>query len=361
MTTVARGWPNNTYKASPADTDQASEGAEQIRNLKENIEQRLFRDHNQRTTTSAPEGHKQISFVTNYGATAKPTGEATDAATLFARQGILMFDRDPDGTGSEDEVSIGRDQHIPASGVGGSANAITLTPAPALRGYKNGQKFAFTIETSNTGAVTINVSGLGAKNFRKPDGNAFESGDLVAGVLVTALYDGSAFRQVGGGGAAAGDGATGPRGPTGPAGPTGPRGPQGQQGQQGARGPAGADGADGTNGQRGPQGIQGPRGLQGPTGATGPAGADGGGAGVASIQRGRKTGNTASSPTTSTSITITSVDLDKSLLVVNTTGSTTINSIITAELDSATRIRLRTATGAGNQPYAIAWQVIEFE
>ena len=358
MPNAERGW-NSSYKNTPADTDQASEGAEQFRHLKENIEDRLFRDHHQRVNASDPEGHKQVTFVTNYAAAAKPSGaESSDVATLFARQGILMFDRDPDGTGSEDEVSMGRDQHIPASGVGGSANAITLTPAPALRGYKNGQKFAFTIETSNTGAVTINVSGLGAKNFRKPDGNAFESGDLVAGVLVTALYDGSAFRQVGGGGAAAGDGATGPRGPTGPAGPTGPRGPQGQQGQQGARGPAGADGADGANGQRGPQGIQGPRGLQGP------AGTAGGGASVASVQRGTAAVNLHTSRA-SQDVSITSVDTSKSFLLFNFdfSSSAAHTDPLAAWLHNGTTVRYGSQTGGtgGNTIGAISWQVVEFD
>jgi hypothetical protein len=48
-----------------------------------------------------------------------------------------------------------------AATVGGSANAITLTPSPALSSYAAGNEVSFVALSTNTSAVTVNISGLG--------------------------------------------------------------------------------------------------------------------------------------------------------------------------------------------------------
>jgi hypothetical protein len=50
--------------------------------------------------------------------------------------------------------------YIAAGGVGGTANAITLTPAPAISAYTDGLTYTFLPTNANTGATTISVSGL---------------------------------------------------------------------------------------------------------------------------------------------------------------------------------------------------------
>ena len=55
---------------------------------------------------------------------------------------------------------------------GGTANAQTLTPTPAIPAYYAGQTFVFKASASNTGATTLNVSGLahqrrGARGLRR--------------------------------------------------------------------------------------------------------------------------------------------------------------------------------------------------
>ena len=83
---------------------------------------------------------------------------------------------------------------VGATAVGGTANAITLTPTPAITSYTTGKGFSFFIETANTGAVTLAASGLAAVGLRRSDGTAFTSGDLVVGRHVVAVYNGAQFR-----------------------------------------------------------------------------------------------------------------------------------------------------------------------
>ncbi len=74
---------------------------------------------------------------------------------------------------------------------GGSANIITgnLTPAPAA--YTVGMVIRLKVATPNTGAATLNLNGLGAKNIVAADGSALVAGDLNGSVSL--VYDGTAF------------------------------------------------------------------------------------------------------------------------------------------------------------------------
>ena len=83
---------------------------------------------------------------------------------------------------------------VGATAVGGTANAITLTPTPAITSYTTGKGFSFFIENENTGAVTLAASGLAAVGLRRSDGTDFVDGDLVVGRHLVAVYNGSNFR-----------------------------------------------------------------------------------------------------------------------------------------------------------------------
>lgn len=80
--------------------------------------------------------------------------------------------------------------------VGGSANAITLTPSPAITAYVAGQRFSFIAGSTNTGDTTVAVSGLAAKTIQKT-GHAGASilfpGDITAPALTVIEYDGTSF------------------------------------------------------------------------------------------------------------------------------------------------------------------------
>jgi len=77
---------------------------------------------------------------------------------------------------------------------GGTADALTLTPSPAITAYATGQRFAFKASSSaNTGATTVAVSGLVAKAVQLNDA-ALVAGDITANKYYEILYDGTAFQ-----------------------------------------------------------------------------------------------------------------------------------------------------------------------
>jgi hypothetical protein len=88
---------------------------------------------------------------------------------------------------------LGKYDRAPGYGTatGTNTKAITLSPAPSS--YYEGLCFAFKNSTQNTGAVTINVNGLGAKAIKKPNGNNLVSGNLKAGSVYTVRYNGTNF------------------------------------------------------------------------------------------------------------------------------------------------------------------------
>ena len=78
---------------------------------------------------------------------------------------------------------------------GGIVNAYTLTPAVGtLVAYGTRMTVKFSPTVSNTGATTLNVSGLGAKNVLSVSGAPLAAGDLTAGNLYEAIYNGTEFR-----------------------------------------------------------------------------------------------------------------------------------------------------------------------
>jgi hypothetical protein len=77
---------------------------------------------------------------------------------------------------------------------GGTADALTLTPSPAITAYAAGQVFRFKAGASpNTGAATVAVSGLTAQTIQKA-GSALASGDIAANQWYQLLYDGTQFQ-----------------------------------------------------------------------------------------------------------------------------------------------------------------------
>lgn len=76
----------------------------------------------------------------------------------------------------------------------GTANALILSPTPAITGYAAGQKFMFKSSASpNTGAATVVVSGLAATAIQN-SGSALVAGDIEASKWYEVLYDGAAFQ-----------------------------------------------------------------------------------------------------------------------------------------------------------------------
>lgn len=73
--------------------------------------------------------------------------------------------------------------------VGGTANVITgNAPIDDNFAYADGMETQFIAANTNTGAVTLNVSGAGAKALKDNAGLALDPGIIVSGNLITAKY-----------------------------------------------------------------------------------------------------------------------------------------------------------------------------
>lgn len=79
---------------------------------------------------------------------------------------------------------------------GGTANAQTLTPSPAITAYVAGQLFRFIGGNSSTSSCTIDVSGVGAKTVKTSQGDATTGNDILSGAVHDVVYDGTDFRLV---------------------------------------------------------------------------------------------------------------------------------------------------------------------
>lgn len=86
---------------------------------------------------------------------------------------------------------------------GGSLNAFTMTIAPTPSGYVAGQQFNFKANRSNSGATTLNVNLLGAKNVYAA-GKPCAGGEIVVGYMYSVIYDGTQFHLLSGGGSGSG-------------------------------------------------------------------------------------------------------------------------------------------------------------
>lgn len=78
-----------------------------------------------------------------------------------------------------------------------AANTYTaiLTPAPAT--YVEGMKVLIKFTNHNTGAATINLNSLGAKNIKRLDGSALQANDIADGMIALLVYDGTNFQLIG--------------------------------------------------------------------------------------------------------------------------------------------------------------------
>lgn len=75
-------------------------------------------------------------------------------------------------------------------------DALFAVPDSAITTYQARQNFYFVAVNTNTSAVTLNVSGLGAKNVTKNYNAALVAGDIKANSIVQVVYDGTQFQLI---------------------------------------------------------------------------------------------------------------------------------------------------------------------
>lgn len=78
------------------------------------------------------------------------------------------------------------------------SNALIGTSSPPYTGYTAGMTLSFVAANNNTGAVTIDLDGLGVKDIYADSVTPLTSGAIKAGKIVSIEYDGSRFQVVGG-------------------------------------------------------------------------------------------------------------------------------------------------------------------
>ena len=120
-----------------------------------------------------------ISGAATFGSLS--TASATITSTPTARTHALTVGNVQDGLG------------VYVATVGGTADAITLTPSPAITAYAAGQTFRFIAASTNTTAVTVAISGLTAQAVTKNGTTALIAGDLPQSAMVEITYDGTRF------------------------------------------------------------------------------------------------------------------------------------------------------------------------
>jgi hypothetical protein len=123
-------------------------------------------------------------------------GQTTPTANL--PMGTFKFTGLSAGSAATDSANIAQVQNSFGSFLTVSGtDTITATVSPSLTAYAAGQMFAFVAANTNTGAVTINISGLGAKSITKNGTTALSAGDITANYLFVVVYDGTQFQVVG--------------------------------------------------------------------------------------------------------------------------------------------------------------------
>jgi len=72
-------------------------------------------------------------------------------------------------------------------------NIITLAASRTMTAYAQGDMYTFKAGGTNTGATTLNVDSLGAKDVQF-NGAACTGGEIVSGLMYTVVYDGTQFQ-----------------------------------------------------------------------------------------------------------------------------------------------------------------------
>ena len=104
------------------------------------------------------------------------------------------------GSARTDSIALGQvqDNSFGTLGtLGGSADTYTASPSPSITAYATGMEFNLKVNADNTGASTLNISAIAAKDIKKYDGAGskvdLEAGDLQQDQYYKVIYDGTDF------------------------------------------------------------------------------------------------------------------------------------------------------------------------
>ena len=102
------------------------------------------------------------------------------------------------GTLINDAATLGQVQSTAAKLIGSISGVDTVLGimSPTLTAYAAGQLFYYIAAGANTGAVTLNIDGLGAKAVTRDGSTALAAGDINSGEIVVVIYDGTRFQMI---------------------------------------------------------------------------------------------------------------------------------------------------------------------
>lgn len=92
------------------------------------------------------------------------------------------------------QIQSGTDKLVTVTGT----DTLTGSMTPVLTAYAAGNQFSFVVANTNTGAVTINIDGVGSKSITRTGSTALVAGDMVAGQVALIEYDGTRFQLLNG-------------------------------------------------------------------------------------------------------------------------------------------------------------------
>lgn len=148
--------------------------------------------------TAAHRNAVDADFATGLSTAICKDGQTTITANL--PMSGFKFTGLGDGSARSDSATLANIQDgtgVYVATVGGTADVITLTPAPAITAYTAGQTFRFVASGANTTNVTVNINSLGARAITKNGTTALTTGDIPSGSIVQITYDGTRFLLTG--------------------------------------------------------------------------------------------------------------------------------------------------------------------
>ena len=125
--------------------------------------------------------------------------DGSNAFTGAANLGSQKITSLADGTAHTDGINAGQIQDgglIFQATDSGSANTYAIALTPAVTAYVAGQVFHFKAANASSGASTLNVNALGAKNIKKKNDQDIAAGDIEQNAIVSVIYDGTSFQML---------------------------------------------------------------------------------------------------------------------------------------------------------------------
>lgn len=120
-------------------------------------------------------------------------GQTTPTANI--PMGTFKFTNLGNGSAATDSATLGQVQASTTKLVTVTGtDTIAGTMNPALTAYASGQMFYFIAAGANTGAVTLNIDGLGARNVTRDGSTALAANDILSGEVALVVYDGTRFQ-----------------------------------------------------------------------------------------------------------------------------------------------------------------------